>query len=473
MQHSRTSLLWGSAVACGRYLPLRFIRAGGVRYTLPMRLSVFILENMEPILLDWVEFASSLGDVTSEMDDVSLRDHAELILRAVATDLETSQSDAQQEAKSSGDAPARPKHLPVSAATSHGVVRAEEGFSLEQMVSEYRALRASVLRLWAKVQTAPDPESFQELMRFNEAIDEALADSIKTYSGTVDQLAVSKARYRMQALGTLSAGLGHDMANVLMPMRMCLSTLADKRLPPESAPLVDALRRAVGHLGGLTKGLRALAMDSDSSAASHDRTVLHEWWASAISPFTWALPMGVRLHAEGLSSEGKALPPVRIPAHVLMQAVFNLVQNAAQALGHRNANNKAPTHDPPDTRVPLPSHDPHAPPNPQASHDPHTIATGNIWITAELVPASRDDGKEAAVRLTVRDDGPGMAPSTVARCTEAFFTTKAKNHGTGLGLYLVCSAVERHCGQVIVESEVDVGTTVTLLLPVAEQDEEA
>jgi len=408
-----------------------------------MRLSAFILANMEPILRDWVDFARSLGDVTSEMDASGLRDHAELILRAVAADLETPQSAAQQEAKSEGDAPARPAHLPASAATSHGVVRAEEGFSLEQMVSEYRALRASVLRLWAKVQTAPDPESFQELMRFNEAIDEALADSIKTYSHAVDQMTVSKARYRMEALGTLSAGLGHDMANVLMPMRMCLGTLANEGLTAETAPLVDALRRAVGHLAGLSKGLRALSMDPDNSAASPDSTVLHEWWASAISPFTWALPQGVRLHADGLGSAGKALPPVRIPAHVLMQAVFNLVQNAAQALGHRNAD---------------------TPPPPGA---PHAKPTGNIWISAQLEAGAPSSGAADAVRLTVRDDGPGMDASTVARCTEAFFTTKAKDFGSGLGLFLVRTVVERHGGKLLVESKVGEGSLFTLILPVA------
>ena len=405
-----------------------------------MRLSAFILANMEPILSDWVSFARTLGDVTSSMDSASLRDHAELILRAVAADLETPQSPAQQEAKSEGDAPARPAHLPETAATSHGAVRAEEGFSLEQMVSEYRALRATVLRLWARVQSAPDPESFQELMRFNEAIDEALADSIKTYSHAVDHMAVTKARYRMEALGTLSAGLGHDMANVLFPMRMCLSTLADGGLTPQTAPLVDAIRRAVEHLGGLSKGLRALSMDPDNSAGMPDTTVLHEWWASAISPFTWALPKGVRLHAEGMSGEGESLPPVRIPAHVLMQAVFNLVQNAAQALGHRNASHPSP---------------------------PGAEPSGNIWITAGLERAAHSCGAAGAVRLTVRDDGPGMDPGTMARCTEAFFTTKAKDLGTGLGLFLVRTAVERHGGNLLIESKIGEGASLTLILPAA------
>ncbi len=119
--------------------PLRAEPSANVRYTCLMRLSAFILAKMEPILQDWESFARSLGTVTSSMDAAALRDHAQLILRAVAADLETPQSLAQQEAKGEGDAPARPAYLPPSAATSHGVLRAEEGFSLEEMVSEYRA----------------------------------------------------------------------------------------------------------------------------------------------------------------------------------------------------------------------------------------------------------------------------------------------------------------------------------------------
>lgn len=423
-----------------------------------MRLSAFILTNMEAILQEWEDFARSLGPVTSTMDAAALRDHAELMLGVIAADLEKPQSRAQQEAKATGHAPTRPAYLPQSAATSHGALRAEEGFSLEEMVSEYRALRASVLRLWAREEAAnghptPTSEAYQQQLRFNEAVDEALADSIRIYSYAVDQLFGAKARRRMEALGTLAAGLGHDMTNVLLPMRFSLETLSNEGFTPANAPLVEAMRRAVAHLGGLSKGLRALVLDPEGSARTSDATVLHEWWANAISPFTWALPEGVRLHVEGLKSSDTPIPPVSIPGHALMQAVFNLVQNAAQALGQRHAA------------------------NPRSSTAPEIEPTGNIWITAALVPAMPSTGAAdevagqvvgQAVRLTVRDDGPGMDPSTLRRCTEAFFTTKPKHLGSGLGLHLVRTVVERHGGQLTVESNLGEGTVFTLILPAAE-----
>lgn len=419
-----------------------------------MRLSAFILTNMEPILKEWEEFARSLGAITSNMDRRQLRNHAELVLSAIAADMETLQTPAQQKDKSTGNAPLPPPGSPETAATSHGSVRAGEGFTLDQMVSEYRALRASVLRLWARHERANGDQpftadSYEQQVRFHEAVDEALTESIHMYALAVDQLFAAKARRRMEAMGTLAAGLGHDMANVLMPMRTCLATLASRGVTEETAPLVEALRRAMDHLSGLSRGLRSFAMDPESVAGFADHTDVHDWWATAISPFTWALPKGVRLHVEGLDAGSPPLPPVRVPAHVLMQATFNLVQNAAQALMQENLDAQATGQAP---------------------------RGGNIWVSATCdATAGAEAGADAGadgnvVRITVRDDGPGMDPSTVLRCTDAFFTTKSRNFGSGLGLYVVRNVLERHGARLHVASQVGVGSTFTILLPAGPRD---
>jgi signal transduction histidine kinase len=386
-----------------------------------MRLSAFILANMEPILQEWEEFARDLGAVTESMDAHALRDHAKQILREVAADLETYQSAAQQEAKSKGRAPPTPSVASDTGAEQHGNVRAVEGFTLDQMVSEYRALRASVLRLRAKEGGTDDPSEAEQVTRFNEAIDEALTESVKRYARDVERLVVSaRAKERMAALGTLSAGLGHDMSNVLMPMRVSLDELEQADLPPESKPVLESLRRSVEHLRGLTQGLRSLSVDPEDTDASPATTQLHAWWAEATAPYKWALLPNVKLHASGL--ESLALPAVAVPKHVLMQAVFNLVQNAAEALSAHGG--------------------------------------GNIWVSVT--------GEDAAtVSLMVRDDGPGMDPQTLARCTEPFFTTKPRARGTGLGLALVRTALERHRGRLVIESHLGKGSSFTLVLPVA------
>ena len=182
-----------------------------------MRLSAFILGNMEPILQEWEDFARALGAVTASMDAKELRDHAKQILLDVAADLEIYQSREEREAKSKGIALGAIAAAVDSGAELHGDVRATEGFTLDQMLSEYRALRASVLRLWTKKGGIDPSSEAEQITRFNEAIDEALAASAKRYTRDVQRLiAAAHAKERMAALGTLSAGLGHDLSNVLM-----------------------------------------------------------------------------------------------------------------------------------------------------------------------------------------------------------------------------------------------------------------
>src|SRR5688572_26541020 len=111
-----------------------------------MKLSRFIIENMEAILTEWESFAKTILPAAETMDSLALRDHAKQILEAVSKDIETSQTDQEQSDKSKD-------LLPVltgkeTAATTHGALRHLAGFDLKQLGSEYRALRASVIRMW-------------------------------------------------------------------------------------------------------------------------------------------------------------------------------------------------------------------------------------------------------------------------------------------------------------------------------------
>ena len=167
-----------------------------------MRLSEFILVGMENILVEWEGFAATLYPHDTHMTKAGLRDHAKLILQAIATDLRAEQSDATQSLKSKGLVALR-AGAPETAAQTHAVLRAQSGMDIIQLASEYRALRASVLRLWGEDQSL-DGHSLQDVIRFNEAIDQALAESISFFSSQVD-------RSRNLLIGML----GHDMRSPL------------------------------------------------------------------------------------------------------------------------------------------------------------------------------------------------------------------------------------------------------------------
>jgi hypothetical protein len=143
-----------------------------------MKLSSFITTHMETILTEWDAFARTLGPAATGMTDLALRDHAKQILQATARDIESEQSAAQQSNKSKG----WEKDERDSAASEHGKIRQEDGFTMMQMVAEYRALRATVLRLWLQQVKNVTEETTTDMLRFNEAIDQAVAESTARYT---------------------------------------------------------------------------------------------------------------------------------------------------------------------------------------------------------------------------------------------------------------------------------------------------
>ena len=178
-----------------------------------MRLADFIRDHMNAILLQWEAFARTLLPAAADMRSLTLRDHAQQILEAVARDLSTSQSREDQFEKSKGQAP-RLAGVPETAAQTHALLRARSGFDINQMVAEYRALRASVLRLWMEG-CEPDSHREDDMVRFNEAIDQAVAESVSFFSAQVDL-------GRNLFLGML----GHDMRSPLQTIQITASYLA-------------------------------------------------------------------------------------------------------------------------------------------------------------------------------------------------------------------------------------------------------
>lgn len=143
-----------------------------------VRLAAFIRAEIEPILSDWEEFSKTLFNAR-EMGKTGLRDHAREMLLEIADDLDSHQSEAEQAAKSKGHAQWDGEE---SWAEIHGEERHTSGFSVIETVSEFRALRASVVSHWTKAYPNTVGEQLEDLTRFHEAIDQAVAESLKQYA---------------------------------------------------------------------------------------------------------------------------------------------------------------------------------------------------------------------------------------------------------------------------------------------------
>src|SRR5918992_2873033 len=166
-----------------------------------MRLHEFILTHYERILTDWEAFARTCVPASVTMNVGALRDHAGAMLKVIATDILAPQDAHEQSEKAKGRGPVLPGH---TAAGEHGAGRAESGYTVEQMVAEYRALRASVLQLWTREQGALKLADLEDLVRFNEAIDQSLAESVYEFVQNVEN-----------AKELFLGMLGHDLRNPL------------------------------------------------------------------------------------------------------------------------------------------------------------------------------------------------------------------------------------------------------------------
>ena len=181
----------------------------------PLSLADFIERDMQRIMAEWVKFAASVP-AAAQMNDVALRDHAEQILQAIAKDLRTAQTRAEQKTKSQGGSDGQPGA--ETAAQTHALLRATSGFTIRQLVAEYRALRASVLRLWSD-DFPHTSQALEDIGRFNEAIDQAIAESVDFFVAEVD-------RWRHVFLGVLGHDLRGPLNAILMTSRV-LSAAAE------------------------------------------------------------------------------------------------------------------------------------------------------------------------------------------------------------------------------------------------------
>jgi signal transduction histidine kinase len=172
-----------------------------------VKLSNFINEHTAEIIAEWESFARTQTPAADVMSELALRDHVAQILTAIAHDIDTEQSVTGQYQKSRGQAPTPEGQ--GSAASVHGTLRHASGFTLLQLTAEYRALRATVIRLWLPKSEQSVDATTNDIVRFNESIDQALAESVITYSERV-----TRTRDLFLAI------LGHDLRAPLATMAM-------------------------------------------------------------------------------------------------------------------------------------------------------------------------------------------------------------------------------------------------------------
>ena len=194
-----------------------------------MGLAQFIRSNEEAIVAGWEEFARTYLPSAEHLDRAAIRDHIIGLLRFIADDLETPETERERSEKAKGQGPEGGGKHGVAAST-HADLRFESGFDTIEMIAEFRALRASVIKLWRGEWSKVD-DVLPDLLRFNEAIDQIMTESLYRF---VDKLNNSGNKI----IGTI-------VTNVRDPL---LATNASARILMESNKLSAADTEVVSQI---------------------------------------------------------------------------------------------------------------------------------------------------------------------------------------------------------------------------------
>ena len=372
-----------------------------------MRLSEFIRQHVDRIVDEWEQFAKTITPAAINMDRVALRDHAKAILLAAARDMTTAQTAGEQLAKAKGEGPEKTPSLDEAGA-SHGELRHTVGFDLVQMTSEFRHLRACVIRMWVSSLEVPDLAYLQDMIRFNEAIDEALAESTAAYAEQVDH-----------SRDLFLAILGHDLRAPLQAVSMSTELLLRKAtLEGDALTCAINIKRGARHMAVMVSDLLELV-----------RSRLGKSLPIEPKPMDLADAAHAAI-AEACAGNPECDPIVRVvgdtrgvwDAGRLDQLLQNLIGNALQ----------------------------------------HGLNKRDVTVTVT--------GEPDSVRLTVHNFGVPIPDDAIPTLFDPLVRSASEDLGQpttslGLGLFIVKEVVDAHGGTIDVSSSQTDGTLFTVVLP--------
>jgi len=369
-----------------------------------MRIAQFIRSHPDEIEKGWEQFARAISSSGPDLSVWTLRDHLREILLAMADNMETPQSPGEQSEKSKGNEPRGDALDRISAL--HARMRLDSGFNLEQAISEYRALRSSILFLWVQSRPEGDDVFLPEVTRFNETIDQAIAEIIRRYADRAE-------RYSDVFLGVLT----HEVRNPLNVIALSGQGLKATALEPAQSRSVERILRAVSTVDGLMSDLAILVRSRMRVPLPLTRT------AADLGEICEQTLEDVRASHGNVVIELEKIGDLRgtWDRERLGQVIFNLVTNAViHASGQQ------------------------------------------IRIAAEGV------GSDVEVRVT--NQGAPIPSNLQDSIFDPFVRREVASpgfvkSGLGLGLFIVREIVTGHGGVVEVTSNESEGTTFTVRLP--------
>lgn len=260
----------------------------------------------------------------------------------------------------------------------------------------------------------------ETLRNFAAELEQRVAERTREYADAMAQLHEAQ---KLETLGQLTGGVAHDFNNLLTPIVGSLDLIRQKISDDRLLKLVDGALQASERARTLVARLLAFARRQNLETLPVDVAALIEGMADLIQRSvgpTIALDVSV----------GAATPAAMVDPHQLELALLNLAINARDAMANG----------------------------------------GRLQFAVDTMAIGADDSELRPgdyVRISVTDNGEGMASETLARAIEPFYSTKGIGRGTGLGLSMVHGLAAQSGGRLQLKSKVGAGTTAAIWLPAA------
>lgn len=258
-----------------------------------------------------------------------------------------------------------------------------------------------------------------QLQLLNDSLEERVRERTAELERVHDQLRQSQ---KLEAMGQLTGGVAHDFNNLLTPIIGSLDLLIHKGIGSEREQrLIGAAMESAERAKTLVQRLLAFARRQPLQPGPVDIGDVITGMADLISSTS-----GPRVRLETAIKRG--LPPALGERNQLEMAVLNLCVNARDAM-------------------------------------PEGGTLSIRTFSAEGVPGRPATSDAQYIVLSVSDTGSGMSEATAAKAIEPFFSTKGVGRGTGLGLSMVHGLALQLGGELLIKSQLGLGTTIELYLP--------
>jgi nitrogen-specific signal transduction histidine kinase len=218
---------------------------------------------------------------------------------------------------------------------------------------------------------------------------------------------------KMSAIGLLAGNIAHELNNPLSGIRSMTQILMSEVKDPQLLNDLTEIEKASKRSQIIIKNL----LDFSTGSLQKTELISVDEIVEKTMPMLKALIRSYRNEVK-MNTQNYL---VEVDPQLMQQVVFNLINNAAQAMGSKG--------------------------------------------TLSLLSSLWKDTSQDYVQLIVKDTGPGIPPEIMQKIFEPFFTTKTEGHGTGLGLSLSRDIVRKFNGDILVQSAVGAGASFTIRLP--------